>query len=134
MKPGPTIFGGATSRRTRAYATGNSYRGVRQRPGRYWEGQRIMDGDRYYTARLNSPIQGTGADGLKLALVKMWESRDDVDAFPVLAIHDEIVVETPAEKAHEVKEWLTTCMVEGMAAFLRDVPVEVETAVRDSWG
>ena len=96
--------------------------------------QRTLDGDRYYTARLNSPIQGTGADGLKLALAKMWESRDDADAFPVLAIHDEIVVETPAEKAHEVKEWLTTCMVEGMAAFLRDVPVKVEIAVKDSWG
>ena len=96
--------------------------------------QRTLDGDRYYTARLNSPIQGTGADGLKLALAKMWESRGDIDAFPVLAIHDEIVVETPAEKAHEVKEWLTTCMVEGMAAFLREVPVKVEIAVKDSWG
>jgi DNA polymerase I-like protein with 3'-5' exonuclease and polymerase domains len=46
------------------------------------------------------------ADGLKLALVKMWESSDEVDAFPVLAIHDEIVVESPAEKADEVKDWL----------------------------
>ncbi|MDP6065099.1 MAG: DNA polymerase, partial [SAR202 cluster bacterium] len=66
--------------------------------------------------------------------VKMWESRYDVDAFPVLAIHDEVVVEAPEEKAHEVKEWLTTCMVEGMAAFLREVPVKVEIAVKDSWG
>jgi DNA polymerase-1 len=96
--------------------------------------RRILDGDHYYTARLNSPIQGTGADGLKLALAKMWESRDDVDAFPVLAIHDEIVVEAPEEKAHETREWLTTCMVEGMAAFLQEVPVKVEIAVKDSWG
>ena len=36
--------------------------------------RRILDGDGYYTARLNSPIQGTGADGLKLALAMMWES------------------------------------------------------------
>ena len=74
----------------------------------------------------------SGETGRKL--VKMWESRDDADAFPVLAIHDEIVIQTPAEKAHEVKEWLTTCMVEGMAAFLREVPVKVEIAVKDSWG
>jgi DNA polymerase I-like protein with 3'-5' exonuclease and polymerase domains len=51
----------------------------------------------------------------------------------VLAIHDEVVVEAPEEKADEVKEWLTTCMVEGMAVFLREVPVKVEIAVNDSW-
>ena len=76
--------------------------------------QRTLGGDDYYTTRLNSPIQGTGADGLKLALVKMWESRDDIDAFPVLAIHDEIVVEAPAEKAREAKAWLVRCMREAM--------------------
>ncbi|MDP7085862.1 MAG: DNA polymerase [Dehalococcoidia bacterium] len=70
--------------------------------------QRILDGDRYYTARLNSPIQGTGADGLKLALVKMWESRDDVDAFPVLAIHDEIVIEVPEERAQDTGRRIVT--------------------------
>ena len=64
----------------------------------------------------------------------MRESRDDLDAFPVLAIHDEIVVEAPEEKVDEVKEWLTVCTVEGMNAFLREVPVKVEIAVKDSWG
>ena len=29
-----------------------------------------------YTEKLNSPIQGTGADGLKLALALLWETRD----------------------------------------------------------
>ena len=95
--------------------------------------RRILDGDRYYTARLNSPIQGTGADGLKLALVKMWESRDDIDAFPVLAIHDEIVVEAPAEKAREAEEWLVRCMREAMEEYLKEVPVMVDAEVRRTW-
>jgi DNA polymerase-1 len=60
----------------------------------------------------------------------MWESRDDVGAFPVLAIHDEIVVEAPEEKANEVKEWLTKCMVEGMGDVLKEVPVAVAVEVR----
>jgi len=44
-----------------------------------------------------------------MALAWMWESRDDVDAFPILVIHDEIVVEVRTDKADEAKEWLTTC-------------------------
>jgi DNA polymerase-1 len=95
--------------------------------------RRILDGDRYYTARLNSPIQGTGADGLKLALAKMWESRDNVDAFPVLAIHDEIVVEAPAEKAREAKAWLVRCMREALEKYLKEVPVMVDAEVRRTW-
>jgi DNA polymerase-1 len=90
--------------------------------------QRTLDGDRYYTARLNSPIQGTGADGLKMALVRMWESRDVVDAFPILAIHDEIVIESPEEKAEDAKAWLIVCMVKGMEEVLEEVPVTVAVA------
>ena len=89
-----------------------------------------MNGDHYYTARLNSPIQGTGADGLKLALAKMLESRDDVDVFPVLAIHDEVVVQARVDKADEAKESLTSCMVEGMGDVLKEVPVAVAVEVR----
>ena len=35
-----------------------------------------MDGERL-TDRLNAPVQGTGADGLKLALALLWERRDE---------------------------------------------------------
>ena len=34
-----------------------------------------MDGGADYNAKLNSPIQGTCADGLKLALARLWETR-----------------------------------------------------------
>jgi DNA polymerase-1 len=87
----------------------------------------------YFNARLNASIQGTGADGLKLALVKMLESRDDIDAFPVLAIHDEIIVEAPAEKAREAEEWLVRCMREAMEEYLKEVPVMVDAEVRRTW-
>src|SRR5829696_3523323 len=46
------------------------------------------------TDRLNSPVQGTGADGLKLALALLWVRRDACPrTMPVLVAHDEIVVE-----------------------------------------
>jgi DNA polymerase-1 len=95
---------------------------------------RILEGERDYTNRLNSPIQGSAADGLKLALVKLWESRDQVDAYPVLTVHDEIVIEAPREQVQKATEWLKRCMEEGMGEFLREVPVAVDISVKDSWG
>ena len=95
---------------------------------------RILEGERDYTNRLNSPIQGSAADGLKLALVKLWETRDQVDACPVLTVHDEIVIEAPKEQVQKATEWLKRCMEEGMGEFLREVPVAVDISVKESWG
>ena len=95
---------------------------------------RILEGDRDYTNRLNSPIQGSAADGLKLALIKLWETRHRVNAYPVLTVHDEIVIEAPYELADEATEWLENCMKDGMGEFLREVPVEVDVTVKESWG
>jgi DNA polymerase I len=67
------------------------------------------------TNRLNAPVQGTGADGSKLALAFLWKRRDDYPrAEPVLVCHDEVVVECDADKAEEAKEWLVQAMKYGM--------------------
>ncbi|MDP6495495.1 MAG: DNA polymerase, partial [Dehalococcoidia bacterium] len=95
--------------------------------------RRTFDGNGYFTEKLNSPVQGTGADGLKFALIELWETRGDRDAYPVLVVHDEIVIEAPVETAQEAKEWLQTCMRNGMAQVLKDVPVVVEARIQDSW-
>ena len=95
---------------------------------------RILEGERDYTNRLNSPIQGSAADGLKLALIKLWETRDQVDAYPVLTVHDEIVIESPKQQVLKATEWLKRCMKEGMGEFLREVPVAVDVTVKESWG
>jgi DNA polymerase I len=98
-----------------------------------------MDGERL-TARLNAPVQGTGADGLKLALALLWERRNEYPgAVPVLVCHDEIVVECEAEQAAEAKVWLEKGMIEGMEAVLHgteglDIPVGVEVRIAKSWG
>src|SRR5262245_18863054 len=85
--------------------------------------------------RLNTPIQGLGADGLKSALALLWERRHEVpDAFPVLAVHDEIVVEADEDKADAAAAWLRAAMVDAMAPLIDPVPVEVEVKVASSWG
>jgi DNA polymerase-1 len=87
------------------------------------------------TERLNSPVQGTGADGLKLALGLLWDRRAEVPgAFPVLVVHDEIVVECGLDQAPAVEAWLRKAMVDAMAPLIDPVPVEVETKVGKTWG
>jgi len=59
------------------------------------------------TDSLNAPVQGTRADGLKLAMAVLWERRDECPrAVPILVAHDEVVVECEAERAADVKVWL----------------------------
>jgi DNA polymerase-1 len=88
-----------------------------------------------YTEKLNKPVQGTGADGLKLALALLWERRAECPgAFPVMAVHDEIVVECDAAQADAVKDWLKKAMLDAMAPLIEPVPVEVEVKVGRTWG
>jgi DNA polymerase-1 len=92
-------------------------------------------GVEWFTEKLSSPVQGTGADGLKAALALLWERRAEVPgAFPVLAVHDEIVVERDGNRAEDVEAWLRQAMVEGMAPLIQPVPIEVEVSVGTSWG
>ena len=87
-----------------------------------------------FTEKLNTPVQGTGADGLKQALALMWERRDEVPgAFPVLVVHDEIVIECDEDQAEQVKVWLETAMKDGMQPLIDPVPVEVEAKVSKTW-
>jgi len=97
--------------------------------------RRLLDDKTPFTHRLNTPVQGVEADGLKLALALLWERRDRVPgAFPVLAVHDEIVMECDQSQADAVSAWLTESMIEALAGWLDPVPVEVEVKVAPSWG
>jgi DNA polymerase I-like protein with 3'-5' exonuclease and polymerase domains/site-specific DNA-adenine methylase len=97
--------------------------------------RRVIRPDDPPTFRLNSPVQGTGADGLKLALALLWKHRAECpDAFPVLAVHDEIVVECDEPSAGAAAEWLRRTMIDAMAPLIDPVPVEVDVKVGGSWG
>jgi DNA polymerase-1 len=88
-----------------------------------------------FSEKLNTPVQGTGADGMKLALALLWERRAEAPgAFPVLAVHDEIVVECDTEQTPAVEQWLQKAMVEAMAPLVAPVPVVVETRTARTWG
>jgi DNA polymerase I len=100
-------------------------------------GKRRGEGRPYpnVTEALNSPVQGTGADGLKAAIARLWETRAECPgAVPVIFCHDEIVLEVPAANAEGAAEWLRRCMVEAVTPLIDPVPVEVEVTVGRTWG
>jgi len=57
---------------------------------------------------LNMPIQGTAADVIKLAMLRVDETlrREGLEAKLVLQVHDELIVECPEGEAEQVKTLL----------------------------
>lgn len=84
------------------------------------------------TTLLNTPVQGTAGDGLKRALLRVAREIPE-DCQVVSSIHDEIIVECPEISAESVRRQVEAIMVEEMESLLKDVPVEVEANVCDSW-
>lgn len=81
---------------------------------------------------MNSPIQGSAADIMKLAMIAVDQKlrERNLKSRIVLQIHDELLVEAPREEAEIVKQLLEEQMKQ--AAELR-VPLEVEAHQGSSW-
>ncbi|MDP9406193.1 MAG: DNA polymerase [Actinomycetota bacterium] len=95
---------------------------------------RLRRGVENYTEKLNTPVQGTGADMIKLALGRLWADRAAApSAVPVLVVHDEIVLEVDAADAEAAAAWITAHMHAAGAELLSDVPVAVEAEVVADW-
>lgn len=79
---------------------------------------------------INMPIQGTEADLMKLAMIKL-EERLDGDCRQIMQVHDSILVECPAAKAEEVGELMREVM-ENVYPKL-GIKLKVDVAVDDRW-
>jgi DNA polymerase-1 len=99
-------------------------------------GRRCLLPDKhFYGTRANYTVQGTGGDGIKLALALLWERRGQCPgALPVLAVHDEIVIECEASQADAAAVWLKAAMEDAMRPWMSPVPVVVDVAIGQSWG
>lgn len=81
----------------------------------------------------NSPIQGTCADILKIALARIYDSLKPFDAKLVNCIHDEVVVEVAEDQAVECGHRIEQDMVVAARELIRSVPVTVDAVVSDAW-
>lgn len=86
-----------------------------------------------YTNALNAPVQGTGADILKLACV-LFDSRiteENLDASIVNVIHDEIIIEAALEQKELVAKALKESMEAAVNMLLKDFKTEVEIEYKE---
>ena len=83
---------------------------------------------------LNTPIQGTAADILKLAVSRVLKGLPErMWIRPILQIHDELVFEIPEEKINEAVSFIKECME--MKPFEEfDVPLIAEAAGGETFG
>ena len=81
---------------------------------------------------MNTPIQGTAADIMKLAMKNVYKElkKSKLDAKLILQIHDELLIEVKMEDKEKAKEILKKSMVE--AAKL-SIPLEVEVSEGTNW-
>jgi len=79
---------------------------------------------------INSPIQGTAADLIKIAMIRIDKALAGLEARLLLQVHDELVLEAPPGEIDKVKEVVRREM-EGVSAL--DVPLVVEVGVGDNW-
>jgi len=81
---------------------------------------------------LNAPIQGTAADIIKIAMVRVHArlKKEIPDAKMILQIHDELIVETPAEAVEKTKRLLSEEME---AAFPLAVPLVADASSAENW-
>jgi len=78
----------------------------------------------------NMPVQGTAADLMKLAMVKLQPELEGLEAHLVLQVHDELLVEAPAHKAEQVAGVMREVM---QNAWALEVPLEVGTGIGENW-
>ncbi len=83
---------------------------------------------------INSPIQGSAADMIKLAMIKIhkamkektWESK------MILQVHDELIFDATEKELPALKELILSCMTSAME-LPNGVPVEAELGIGKNW-
>ena len=81
---------------------------------------------------MNTPIQGTAADIIKLAMIRADKALQDAGAKSriLLQVHDELVLEVPAAEVAEVTEILREAMEHVVQL---SVPLLIEVKAGKNW-
>lgn len=92
--------------------------------------------DQWETNAVNSPIQGTGGDQLKLA-VRLIREKAKEKGLPFgvcLMVHDEIVADVPKECVGEYSKITEESWIDAADYLMPKMPMVIDIAVGDNWG
>ncbi|MDF5734094.1 MAG: DNA polymerase I, partial [Rhizonema sp. PD38] len=81
-------------------------------------------------AAANAPIQGSSADIIKIAMVKLREVLQNYQAHMLLQVHDELVFEVPPHEWEELQPQIKSAM-EGAVSL--SVPLVVDVRAGENW-
>lgn len=83
-------------------------------------------------AAINTPIQGSAADIIKIAMVRVYHelNKRNLKSRLILQIHDELMIETFEDELDEVKDLIVDIMDSVMKL---NVPLIAEVKIGDSW-
>lgn len=83
-------------------------------------------------AAMNMPLQGTASDIIKLAMISVYKRLNEEvpNAKLLLQVHDELIVDCPAQDVEKVKTILKDCMENVMKL---TVPLIADVGVGDNW-
>ena len=83
-------------------------------------------------AAMNTPVQGSAADIMKCAMVRVYNrlKAENLQAKIILQVHDELIVETPHDEVDKVKAILKTEMENAVKL---DVPLIADMESGNSW-
>lgn len=88
-------------------------------------------------AAINTPIQGSAADVVMLAMIKLWKSEvlASLGWKLLLQIHDEVILEGPVESRDAAMAEVRSCMEQPFDEVLRSLSVhlDVDAKSADSW-
>lgn len=81
---------------------------------------------------MNSPIQGSAADIIKIAMIKVSEKLKEsgIDARLILQVHDELILEAHVDCADRAAEILSECMENAISL---DVPLSADSCIGKNW-
>ena len=83
-------------------------------------------------AAMNTPIQGTAADIMKISMLKVFDEikKRKLKSKIVLQVHDEMMLEVPLEEKDEVQKIIKNCME---SAVELKVPLVAEISEAENW-
>jgi len=83
---------------------------------------------------INSPIQGTAADMIKLAMIRTHAAiqQKGLKSKMILQVHDELLFDVVKEETEEMKSLVIECMQQAMQ-LPNGVPVIAEAGIGENW-